>query len=356
MKVSIILGHPTPGSFNHAIVATAEAALRASGHDVRITISIARIRSGPAVGRDPEGRVLPPEIEAHCQEIGEADGIIIVHPNYWSAPPAILRGWVDRVLRPGRAYNFVPDGQGGAKPVGLLKARSGLVFTTANTPHEKEVAAVRRPARDALAQGGVRPLRRARRPERWDFSPVIVSTPEQREAWLNEVCAAVAQYFPRRSWQAWDLTGLAPGWRTTMGAKRVLLVDDDVDFLEINRMTLEKAGFEVVTADNGDQGFRVATVDARRRRRARRHDGYADRRVRAGAQAAPGRADEALPLLMLTSVNTENEAIGSFVRFSDRDRDKDWLPVDRFVDKPIKPEDLVSLVRTLAGAWTFTHK
>ena len=44
-----------------------------------------------------------------------------------------------------------------------------------------------------------------------------------------------------------------------MGAKRVLLVDDDVDFLEINRLTLEKAGFEVVTADNGDEGFRVAT-------------------------------------------------------------------------------------------------
>jgi len=59
---------------------------------------------------------------------------------------------------------------------------------------------------------------------------------------------------------------------------------------------------------------------------------------------------------MLTSVNTENEAIGSYVRFSDHDRDKDWLPVDRFVDKPIKPEDLISLVRTLSGAWTFSHK
>ena len=44
---------------------------------------------------------------------------------------------------------------------------------------------------------------------------------------------------------------------------------------------------------------------------------------------------------MLTSVNTENEAQGYSSRFSDRDRDSQWLPVDRFVDKPIKPEDLV---------------
>jgi CheY-like chemotaxis protein len=60
-----------------------------------------------------------------------------------------------------------------------------------------------------------------------------------------------------------------------------------------------------------------------------------------------------IPLLMLTSVNAENEAQGSSFRFTDRDKDPLWLPVDRFVDKPVKPEDLVSMVRTLAGAWTF---
>jgi CheY-like chemotaxis protein len=141
-----------------------------------------------------------------------------------------------------------------------------------------------------------------------------------------------------------------------MGAKRVLLVDDDVDLLEINRMTLERAGFEVVTADNGDEGFRVAsstTVDVAVL------DVMMDTPTQGFELARRMRGDEKtkrIPLLMLTSVNTENEAIGSYVRFSDRDRDKEWLPVDRFVDKPIKPEDLISLVRTLSGAWTFSHK
>jgi NAD(P)H dehydrogenase (quinone) len=197
MKVSIILGHPTPGSFNHAIVATAEAALRANGHNV-ITHDLYRERFDPVMPSEEISKdaVLPPEIERHCQEIGDANGIIFVHPNYWSAPPAILRGWVDRVLRPGRAYNFVPDGQGGAKPVGLLKASVGLVFTTANTPHEKEVALFGDPLETHWLKV-VFGLCGVRQTQRWDFSPVVVSTPAQREGWLGEVRSAVAQYFPR---------------------------------------------------------------------------------------------------------------------------------------------------------------
>ena len=140
-----------------------------------------------------------------------------------------------------------------------------------------------------------------------------------------------------------------------MGAKRVLLVDDDVDFLEINRLILEKAGFEVLTAESGDEGFKVASstpVDVAVL------DVMMDTPTEGFELARKLRQQETtkhIPLLMLTSVNTENEAIGSHIRFSDRDRDKDWLPVDRFVDKPVKAEDLVSLVRTLSGAWTFSR-
>ncbi len=197
MIVSIILGHPTLGSFNHAICDTAIRALQANGHQVRFH-DLYREGFDPLMqtAELPKDAVLPPEIERHCREVGEADGIIFVHPNWWSAPPAILRGWVDRVLRAGRAYNFIPDGQGGAKPVGLLKASVGLVFTTANTPHEKEVQLFGDPLEThwltvVFGLCGVATTRR------WDFSPIIVSTLEQRQAWLREVGDAVARYFPR---------------------------------------------------------------------------------------------------------------------------------------------------------------
>ena len=137
--------------------------------------------------------------------------------------------------------------------------------------------------------------------------------------------------------------------------KTVLLVDDDYDLLDINRMALEGAGFAVLTADNGEEGFTMATsnkVDVAVL------DVMMDTPTEGFLLARQLRQDprtKHIPLLMLTSVNTENEAIGSFVRFSDRDRDQDWLPVDRFVDKPVKADDLVAMVRSLAGAWTFTH-
>jgi hypothetical protein len=44
-----------------------------------------------------------------------------------------------------------------------------------------------------------------------------------------------------------------------------------------------------------------------------------------------------------------HEGKGTLLRFGNRDRDEIWLPIDRFVDKPITPEALVRLVAELAS-------
>lgn len=193
MNILVILAHPVPGSFNHAIAEAAGEVLRELGHTVVLHDLCAE-------GFDPlmpgaefaKHAVLPPEIERHCQEAERADGIVIVHPNWWSAPPAILRGWVDRVLRPGRAYEFVPDGQGGAKPQGLLKARVGVVFNTANMPQEKEEALFGDPL-EVHWRKVVFGLCGVSRVVRRNYSPVITSTPEQRRQWLDEVRRIVVE-------------------------------------------------------------------------------------------------------------------------------------------------------------------
>ncbi|HOK76308.1 MAG TPA: NAD(P)H-dependent oxidoreductase [Verrucomicrobiota bacterium] len=195
MNVSIILAHPSPGSFNHAIAAIARARLMALGcnvwwHDLY------------AEGFDPclpaseipREAPLPHNIARHIEEITTADGIVIVHPNYWSRPPAILCGWVDRVLRAGRAYTFVPDGKGGGKPVGLLKARAALVINTANTPQEKEVELYGDPL-DILWRKVVFGLCGVSVVERLVFTPVITSTLAQRQTWLSMVNEAVDRCF-----------------------------------------------------------------------------------------------------------------------------------------------------------------
>ena len=112
--------------------------------------------------------------------------------------PAILCGWTDRVLRAGRAYQFVPDGQGGAQSEGLLKARVGMVLNTANTPQEKEVELFGDPL-ESLWRNVVFGLCGVPTVYRRNFAPVITSTLEQRQAWLQEVRAAVERHFAGNS-------------------------------------------------------------------------------------------------------------------------------------------------------------
>lgn len=196
MNVSVILAHPKPGSFNHALARVAVEGLEELGHQVVF-------HDLQAEGFDPvysaaeleREAVLPPAVARHVEEVCAADGLVIVHPNYWSRPPAILCGWVDRVLRPGRAYRFVPDGQGGAHPEGLLRARVALVFNTANTPQAVEEAQFGDPL-EVHWRKVVFGLCGVPKVYRRNFSPVITSSPEQRRLWLEEAAAAVREHFP----------------------------------------------------------------------------------------------------------------------------------------------------------------
>jgi CheY-like chemotaxis protein len=130
--------------------------------------------------------------------------------------------------------------------------------------------------------------------------------------------------------------------------KRVLLVDDDQDFLEVNRLALQRAGFNVLTACDGEEGFRIATeqpvdVAVLDVMMADRDEGFAlARRMRQDTRSSR------IPLLMLTSINADNRARGFAFSFSERDRDETWLPIDRFIDKPVTGERLVDLVRELS--------
>jgi len=199
MNISIILAHPIPGSFNHAIAKTAAAAARQNGHQV-VLHDLCQEQFPPlltAAELQPDAK-LDPVIASHGQEISGAGGIIIVHPNWWGMPPAILKGWIDRVLRPEVAYRFVANDKGEGVPVGLLKAASAIVFNTANTPEDREREIFGDPL-EGLWKQCVFDLCGVRHVHRRTFSVVITSTPRQRAAWLLEVGETVTRCFPAAS-------------------------------------------------------------------------------------------------------------------------------------------------------------
>ena len=186
LNISIILAHPNPGSFNHAIAMTAAETLRRNGHLVKLhdlcQEQFPPLLSAAELRKDAE---LDPVVAQHCREIIQANGIIIVHPNWWGMPPAILKGWIDRVLRPGVAYRFVEGDQGEGVPVGLLKAGAALVFNTANTPDAREREVFGDPL-ETLWKNCVFGLCGVKNVHRRTFTVVITSTPDLRAGWLAE--------------------------------------------------------------------------------------------------------------------------------------------------------------------------
>jgi len=196
MKVSVILAHPDPGSFNHAIAVTAVETLQKNGHSV-IFHDLYKEKFSPVIPAKeiPRGAVLPKQIAKHCAEIAEAEGIIIVHPNWWGQPPAILKGWIDRILRPGVAYTFAEGDNGDGALVGLLKANQVVVFNTSNTPADRETNLYGDPLEslwknNMLVSCGVQNYYRRM------FGVIITSSTEQRAKWLLETAKITEKYFP----------------------------------------------------------------------------------------------------------------------------------------------------------------
>ena len=196
--ISIILAHPNPQSFNHAIAASAAAAVRGLGREA-VLHDLCQEQFPPLLSyaEFPETARLDPLTARHCQEIASAEGIIIVHPNWWGMPPAILKGWLDRVLRPEVAYRFAVNDKGEGVAIGLLQAKAAIVFNTANTPADRERALFGDPL-ETLWKTCVFDLCGVKNVQRRTFSVIVTSTPEQRAQWLEEVRAIVNSHFPAR--------------------------------------------------------------------------------------------------------------------------------------------------------------
>jgi len=85
----VILAHPNEKSFNHAIATTAIELLKQNGHEIFFH-DLYEEKFDPILPTEeiPGDVPLPSEIERHCREISEADGVIIIHPNWWGQPPS----------------------------------------------------------------------------------------------------------------------------------------------------------------------------------------------------------------------------------------------------------------------------
>lgn len=123
---------------------------------------------------------------------------------------------------------------------------------------------------------------------------------------------------------------------------KILLVDDDPDVVVSIKAILENQQYRVVTASNKEEGQEklasekpdLIILDVMMETK---HDGFEmSREIRSDPQF------DNMPILMLTSID---EVTG--VNFKAAMVNKEWLPADGYLDKPVEPKDLLSEIEDL---------
>ena len=180
-RILIVDGHPDadPGHFVHAL-ADAYAA-GASAHQVR-RLALAEL-DFPLV-RDPaewlEG-LPPPAIAAAQADIAWAEHLVILYPLWLGDVPALLKAFLEQVMRPNFAFRYGDKGL----PKKLLKGRSARVVVTMGMPalfYKLVYGAhsVKSLERNILKFVGIKPVERT-------IIGAVESSAEHRREWLQEM-------------------------------------------------------------------------------------------------------------------------------------------------------------------------
>jgi putative NADPH-quinone reductase len=136
MQVLVVLAHPKGDSFNHAIAMRACSALRTAGHEPHL-LDLCALGFGAAMTADERAAyhsdtpILDPLVRAHAELVRSTEAFVFVYPTWWSGQPAVLKGWLERVLVPGVGFTF--NDQGRVRP-GLSHVRHMVGISTYGSP------------------------------------------------------------------------------------------------------------------------------------------------------------------------------------------------------------------------------
>jgi len=125
-------------------------------------------------------------------------------------------------------------------------------------------------------------------------------------------------------------------------SERILVVDDDIDFLENMRIVISSRGYDVLTAENPEQARKkiesnpigLIVLDVMM---VKDSDGF---NLAQSLKADPRTSH--IPIIMATAVNQKQDAF----TFG-KDTDGSFLPVEKFMEKPIKADELLAAIDEL---------
>ena len=144
MNITAVSANPDQSSLSGQIFHEISAILKMHAHTVFYQDLYAD-HFNPVLTKEEIDRrfSLDNEVSRYAGELVSSEGIIIVHPDWWGGPPAILKGWVDRVFRPGIAYDTdrdFPGDPGTHQP--LLAGKHAIVVCLSDNKADNEILRV----------------------------------------------------------------------------------------------------------------------------------------------------------------------------------------------------------------------
>jgi NAD(P)H dehydrogenase (quinone) len=186
MNASIILAHPYEKSFNHAIFHTAEKTFKSLNINV-YAHDLYEEGFNPILTKKELGKEKTEDdlVKQYVEEMLQSEVLLFIHPNWWGQPPAIMKGYIDRVFRPPYAYDYDENNEGNSG-IPKLTGKVGIVFNTGNTEAKREEEVFHDPLENEWIQCvfgfcGI---------EKWYrrlFRVIANSNDIQRKEWLREV-------------------------------------------------------------------------------------------------------------------------------------------------------------------------
>jgi putative NADPH-quinone reductase len=133
VSILLIVSHPKTGSLNHAAADHMTKALLEEGRTVW-SHDLYEEHFQPVLENDEiQRRFSFDEVfTRHTRELKEANGVILIYPDWWGMPPAILKGWIDRIFRPGFAFDYTGEEFLPKERVPLLSNKRAIVVNTTN--------------------------------------------------------------------------------------------------------------------------------------------------------------------------------------------------------------------------------
>ncbi|MDR1698107.1 MAG: NAD(P)H-dependent oxidoreductase [Erysipelotrichaceae bacterium] len=106
----IVYTHPYEGSLNHAILETVIASLKKQGRDYEV-IDLIKDGFNPVLTKEElrlysRGETIDPLVNKYQDLIKKSDRIIFIYPIWWGETPALLKGFIDKVMKVHFAYHY----------------------------------------------------------------------------------------------------------------------------------------------------------------------------------------------------------------------------------------------------------